>query len=63
MRLAKLMIGWCLANLAIISAIVGAFRAEQLEDTLNASNFDFGHDLKDKLDKPTRVKRNSRNSA
>jgi len=48
--LARLMIGWMLANPSITSAIVGASRAGQLADTLDASDFDVNRELKGQLD-------------
>jgi aryl-alcohol dehydrogenase-like predicted oxidoreductase len=49
--LATLAIGWMLANPAVTSAIIGASRAEQLVDTLEASDLDVSSELKDRLDR------------
>jgi aryl-alcohol dehydrogenase-like predicted oxidoreductase len=47
--LPKLMIAWMLAEPAITSAIVGASKAEQLADTLDASDFDLSPELREQL--------------
>jgi aryl-alcohol dehydrogenase-like predicted oxidoreductase len=51
--LAKLAIAWVLAHPQITSAIIGASRAEQLDDTLGAADMDVGSALKAKLDEIT----------
>ncbi len=51
--LTRLSIAWTLANPAITSAIIGASQAEQLADTLDASDLTLSADLKKKLDDAT----------
>ncbi|HXO99016.1 MAG TPA: aldo/keto reductase [Luteibacter sp.] len=51
--LTKLAVAWMLANPSITSVILGASRAEQLTDTLAASDYTLSADLKTRLDELT----------
>jgi aryl-alcohol dehydrogenase-like predicted oxidoreductase len=51
--LTTLSIAWVLANPTITSAIIGASRAEQLHDTLRATDLVLPAELKQKLDELT----------
>jgi aryl-alcohol dehydrogenase-like predicted oxidoreductase len=51
--LARMAVGWVLANSAVTSAIVGASRPEQLEDTLVTGGETFDPALKERLDELT----------
>ncbi|EEA03640.1 oxidoreductase-like protein [Burkholderia sp. H160] len=48
--LAKVSLAWVLANPLIASAIIGASRAEQLSDTLAATEFTLDEAIKTQLD-------------
>ena len=53
LNLTTVAIAWVLANPAVTSAIIGASRAEQLNDTLTACEFKLDAGLKQKLDELT----------
>jgi aryl-alcohol dehydrogenase-like predicted oxidoreductase len=54
MSLTTMAVAWVLANPVVTSAIVGASRPEQLEDTLAAADVPLDAELKARLDEITR---------